>query len=260
MKLLWKSYIGIIVILGITTIVYFSCNSEELKSFTLNLITEIIGILVTILLIDQALRSKEKREKDKIIKSAFVQFKRPANEFLYLLLRIYKATCESKPENLNNNYKDIFSTNHFFETIQYLDFKLEAPVIPRQQWSQYVYNEVTNFKKEIDKILDKYVFVFDSHIIGELESLNNSSILQIISIGMMVQQADIQINHQRENLNLLAGEQVIDELKKFLNKLFNLIDYFNDILKQNDEFKTSDIVWDDNQAPKISSGRIKQNQ
>lgn len=240
-KLLWKSYLSIIIILGVATIVYFIFNNGELKSFTLNLITEIIGILVTILLIDRALRSKEKREKDKIIKSAFVQFKRPAKNVLNLLVKIYKATCESKPEKLTTNYKDLFSTNLFFETIQYLDFKLEAPVVPKQQWSQYIYNEVTNFKKEIDKILDKYVFVFDSHIIEELESLNNSSILQIISIGTMVQQSDFQTNYKRDNLNLLAGEQVIDELKTFLNKLFNLIDYFNYILNQNEEFKTSDF-------------------
>ena len=99
------------------------------------MITEILGIFITVFLIDHVIQQREKKEKLKILKSAYLQFKRPAHDILNLLNTIYKASSETKPEKLNEFYKETFSRDDFFESIQYLDFMKKAPITPTQNWA-----------------------------------------------------------------------------------------------------------------------------
>jgi hypothetical protein len=256
MEILKKSYYIIFSILIIILSIYFCTHNTELKSFSLNLITEILGIFITVFLIDYVIQEREKKEKQKILQSAFHQFKRPIREILGLLVIIYKSTCKSKPEDLKKTYKEILSTDDFYKTIKYLDFMKKAPITPTANWANYITHTVKSFNGSIDKIIDKYAFVLDSKMITEMESINNSSILQILASSEIILKSDISMNFSRENLPILANDDIIDDLKDFLDKVFHLIEYFENQAEIHFELNYDEGIWGENIAPKIGTGRV----
>ena len=257
MKILRWSYllIGLIFVAAIGF--YFFSIKVEFKNFSLNLITEIIGIFITVFLIDSAIRLRDKKEKNEILKNALIQLKRPIQCQLNILLQIYKASCIQKPIDLKTNYKELFETDDFYNSIQYLDFKKQAPVSPKTDWVHFVSFEEENIKKSLDMILDKYAFVLDSRMIKYIDWITNSTFIFIISSGKALHNSDIDMGFERKHLNLLAGEQTVDYIKEFLNRVFNLINYFEEQIKEKKELHYDTGFWNDNFAPKIASGRIE---
>lgn len=247
--------LGFFIILGI----YFYSSNTEVRSFCQNLLTTILGILITVFLIENVISNREKREKANILKNALIQFKRPTNKLMYLLVTIYKASCMEKPSDLKESYKDLFSTDDFYSNIQFLDFKKKAPIAAHIDWSQHVSNEIKLIKDEWEKVIDKYAFVLDSKLITDIEWVKNSSFLSIFSLGPQIAASDIYLNFQRKHLCILANNQIIADLKVVLDKVFGIVDYF--------ETKTEEIhhpglhydsgIWLDRIAPKVSSGRVE---
>ncbi|MFV8354937.1 hypothetical protein ACNQGB_01980 [Flavobacterium sp. XS1P32] len=258
MGLLKKSYRLISAILMAVIIIYFSTTNLDLKSFSLNLVTEILGIFITVFLIDYVIQEREKKEKTKILKSAFHQFKRPVNDILHLFVEIYKATCEFKPQNLNTNYKEILSTEEFYETIKLFDYVKNAPIFPTRTWASYISFNVQSLKDTFDKIIDKYAFVLDSTIITEMELISSSPFLQIFASGEIILHADISINTKRTSLNILATETLMDDLKLFLEKVYYINDYFGKQVQEDFSLKYDLGIWQDNMVPKIGTARVNQ--
>ncbi|WP_300565431.1 hypothetical protein [Flavobacterium sp.] len=259
MDILKKSYLIILGILISIIILYFKTSDSELKSFSLNLITEILGIFITVFLIDRAIQSREKKEKLKILQSAYIQFRNPVMKMLDFLITAYKASCDTKPEDLKFTYKQILSTDEFYEAIKFLDFKNKAPITPTTNWSAYSAQHVRFLKDSFDKTIDKYAFVLDSKLINDMESLSNSRFLQILASAEIILQSDISMNHNRANLNILANNHATKELKTFLKNIFELIEYFEKQSQKLSFWTYDQGIWGDNIAPKIGSSRVKIN-
>lgn len=251
---------GIILVLSFFIIlgIFIYSSNIELRSFCQNLLTTILGILITVFLIDYVISKREKTERVNILKNALIQFKRPTNKLMHLLVTIYKASSPEMPPD-SKSYKDLFSTDHFYSNIQYLDFKKKAPITSHIDWAHHVSNEIKLIKDEWEKVIDKYAYVLDSKLITEIEWLNNSSFLSIFSLGPSIAASDIYLKFERKHLCILAGSQIIDELKVFLDKIFQVVEYFESqaVVVDHPGLHYDTGIWLDRIAPKISSGRVE---
>ena len=94
----WKKYslilyITLLIILGI----YFWVISDSLEDFGLNFTTEMIGVAITILIVD---RLGVKRESERLLPIKMVVYKETSllfNRFLSLLFDLYSQTIEKAP-------------------------------------------------------------------------------------------------------------------------------------------------------------------
>ena len=256
MGILRKSYLVIFIILVSIIIVYFNTSNIELKSFSLNLITEIIGIFITVFLIDYVIQEREKQEKIKILKNAYKEFRRPTVGLLNLLISIYKATSQKVPEALKTTYSEILSTEDFYKAIPYLDFMRAAPVMPSTTWGLHISNEVKSLQNSYNKTIEKYGFALDSTIITEMESISNSHFLQIFGLGDRFAMVDNATNFNRQTLTVLATENLMEALHGFFEHLFSLNEYFGKQVNEEFIIKYDTGIWLDKIAPKVGSGRV----
>ncbi len=260
MEILRKSYIIISLILLLVIALYFKTTNTELKSFSLNLITEIIGIFITVFLIDYVIQEREKRERIKILKNAFKEFKRPTVKLLYLLTSIYKATCEKVPEDLKSTYPEILGTEDFYNSIPHLDFMRSAPVMPSTTWGLHISHEVKPLQNSYNKTIEKYGFALDSTVITEMESIINAHFLYIFSLGETFAMTDNATSFDRKKLTILATKDLMESLKGFLAKLFYLYEYFGKQVDEEYKLKYDSGIWLDKIAPKVGSGRVNSTQ
>ena len=81
----------LLVVFGILT------ENETADNFSLNLITEIVGIFLTVFLIDLVIKRRENKKKKNILKNTYTQYKRPAQTLLYFFAKVYKASTLERP-------------------------------------------------------------------------------------------------------------------------------------------------------------------
>ncbi len=245
-------------ILALLIVLYIKTDNQTADDFSLNLITEIVGIFLTVILIDLVLKRREQKEKLDILKNTYSQYRRPAQRLLSYFASIYKASTTQKPNEWNTDYKTLLSTQQFYEDIKYLDFLKPAPVIPTTDWVTYSQNQLTLIKSDLEKILDKYAFVLDSKIITDLEWIINHWLIQILSSGSSFKAADNSINLKRDNLCLLAikSDDDTNDVKELINKVFEVAEKFKSITKEKNDIIYSDDMWRDDIAPKISDSRV----
>lgn len=243
----------IFIILEILLYTFIKATNSVFKDFSLNLITEIIGIFITIFFIDLVLKNKERREQTKILKNVFSQFKRPTRNLLNLFVKFYKAASLEVPSDSNTNFRTILSSEKFYNNVQYLDFLKPAPVVPHQAWLIYTSYEVKEIKELYEKIIDKYAFVLDSKLLEDIEWIINNSLLMVLSMGSRITASDQALNVKRDHFLMLAKNE--EMIKELIDKIFEVCDYFEKVTKIEADLNYSEALWQDNMGPKVSSGR-----
>ena len=178
---LWISYIILIIFTIISFTFYFNVQDTSwIKDFSLNFSTEVIGILLTVFLIDIIIKMKEERERIKRQEIGLKQLKVNLLNHLHLLFNIYKASVESKPNDLNMKASHFFDENYYQE-IKYFDFSKNAPVTSNINWGYYLASKNEKFKTGLNKTIDKYGIYLDSDGIDLMEKLINSNFINFIS-------------------------------------------------------------------------------
>ncbi|PZX46938.1 hypothetical protein [Algoriphagus chordae] len=247
-------------VLILLVLLFLKVNNDTAEDFSLNLITEILGIFITVLLIDLVIKRKDDREKKKILKNTFAQFKIPAQNLLSFFASIYKASTDTKPKEWNTDYKSLLSTEQFYDSIKHLDFLKTAPVTPSTNWINHSHHQMTGIKNGFEKIIDKYAFALDSQIISDLEWLTNNWIINILSSGPIILASDQSMNHKREYFCLLAiqNETGIEDnpIKELIDKVFEVAEYFKSITDETSDIHYSDSLWQENMSPKLSESRV----
>ena len=246
------------VVLELLLLLFIKSNNEIVEDFSLNLITEIIGIFLTVLLIDLVIKRREKKEKKNILKNAYSQYRIPAQKLLSFFAIIYKASSKEKPPEWNTDFKTLLTTEEFYDSITHLDFLKKAPVSPTTDWINFSRNEVEEVTSKFEKIIEKYAFVLDSKIIADLEWLENHWILNILSSGPILIASDKSMNFKRENLCLLSikYETGENELKKLIDKLFDVAEYFKSITNDESDISYSKGMWREDIAPMLGNSRV----
>lgn len=150
----WKKYslilyITLLIILGI----YFWVISDSLEDFGLNFTTEMIGVAITILIVD---RLGVKRESERLLPIKMVVYKETSllfNRFLSLLFDLYSQTIEKAPPTDTESF---LKSNVTREAFIYTDIKAKANTTQRENITSYLANQGKDLKERAEKILDKY--------------------------------------------------------------------------------------------------------
>ncbi|MCM1988033.1 hypothetical protein [Methanococcoides seepicolus] len=140
------------------------------KDVTLNLFTEIIGILLTVILINSILDFNEKRERDKIRKIAYRRLKKPFERHLRLFKSMCEASIDTKPNKSYGCDSGLFD-EAFYSQMALFDFSNEAPVYPSRLWATYICGECKRFDSSLNQVLDRYSLYLDSDTIKLIELL-----------------------------------------------------------------------------------------
>ncbi len=89
-----NSYISLILLAFFLLLLYLKNpgTTHWLQDFTLNLMTEIIGILLVVILIDRVININQENERKKLQEIAFQQLRIPLLHHFTLLFNIFKSS------------------------------------------------------------------------------------------------------------------------------------------------------------------------
>lgn len=257
-NLLKYSYIGLTSILAICLTLFFIVKgNSDIKDFLLNLSTEVIGILLTVVLIDSVLRLKETREKQQLLKNSLIQLRPPINRCLHLILNMYKASKKEKTENLKSDFSELFTDKDFFDEIRNLDIFSNAPVTPKCDWVYHLDNELKFFKYSLEKTIEKYSHLLDSELIKLLEDIINSSFLSLF-IQTLPTLIRTRINEGRPYKIDVFYNSEYGGLLPFCRLMLEFTEKYNKIMDDEKLMIKFDVgIWSDKISPRFGQSRIK---
>ena len=134
LKILWLPCLvmTIIVIVCLVAYIIAPASMDWVRNLTLNVITEIFGIVLTIFLIDRVLRAREeldeKEARRKYQTIALRHLRIPLINHLRMFTNILKAVSESAPQKSYGSVHDLFD-NDYFTKLELLDFSKDAPLL-----------------------------------------------------------------------------------------------------------------------------------
>jgi hypothetical protein len=249
----------LIIFVSITTLfllIYYKCvcvKAEWVKDLLLHLMSEIIGIILVIILIDRIIENIQEKQRKKRQLIAFKQLRIPLDHQFNLLLNIFKASVQEKPNKVYVNVSDVFDDT-FYKEIEYFDFSKSAPIVQQIDWFKYLEIEFIRFRDSLNRTLEKYSLFLDSDVNDCIEELINSNMMSFILIVPSLKEIYIKRGYHH-TYNLLSGAMV-QTVKEYIDLFLKLIDYYNQNVQDRDQIKCGKNLWRNDVAPKIGSSRI----
>jgi hypothetical protein len=231
-------------------------GKEWLKDLSLNGGTEILGILLTVLLIDAVIKRNEERERSRVRLAAYQQLRIPLIHQFMALHAMFKACIPIPPEKKATEVRDLFNDDYFVQ-IAFLDFSKPAPIASIQplQWYDYLSLESRKFRAALGRTIEKYAVFLDVETIELLERLLDSSFLNILEQAPGSRDYDKKQGYKRAQ-NLLSGQGMSQLIRSYTSDYSGLVDAFNRIVQDDKKIVIDEDFWWDNVAPKYGSARV----
>lgn len=254
MKILRVSYSLLVFFLVVSVIAYLLIppDSEGWRSFTLNLLTEIVGILLTILLIDAVIRRRETREQKRYRSVTLQQMRIPLIQHLHLLFNMYKASVEEKPTKDVANVADLF-TDDYLKEIQYLDLGSPGPVHPPMQWFEYMNLEINRMHDALGRVVDKYAMYLDPDTLDVAEQLINSPLVN--TVGHFRTMYGLQCTPAGQDSPFVPLFGLNEVVHDHVHAFSKLVEIYNEEVSGDRKIAIEDPMWLNNAHPLIGSGR-----
>lgn len=207
----------LILLVSIGLIFWFSSSKTE--DFGLNFFTEMLGVVVTVLIIDRLIR---KREESKNI---------PQKLAVYEDVRLYTSRYisfwtttfrETVPEPDPTSIKDFFSDNGMTKILSNLHMDAEPNVFPARKWWDWIIQNAKEFKDRGDKILDRHSNNLEPIVFGHIHQLTESTFNNFLLNINAIRQSDQATNFPR--VKVLASYSMKPPQEDF-DAILGLIDW-----------------------------------
>ncbi|MHB1107387.1 MAG: hypothetical protein ACYCZ2_13600 [Lutibacter sp.] len=148
-----KYILPIILILLIGLGIFAYIKTDSLSDFGLNFATEIIGVLITVYIVDYLLKSREEARLTPMRVIVYQEISVLTNRFMGLLFELYS---ESVKENPPETVHGFIEENCIYKALLYSSIDGEPRISPPTTMSQYLSSKAIDFEDRAQKILDKY--------------------------------------------------------------------------------------------------------
>ncbi len=155
----WTGFVTLIlsIIAGICLFLWLRFTGE-VSNFGLNAFTESLGILVTVLIVDQLIRRQEEVRLLPLQASSYEDVRLLTTRIVVFWTSVYRA---SVPGPCPATLEELFSKESFEKMGKYLNMDSQPAVVPRRTWWEWLPENLTEFKKKAETILERHNFILD---------------------------------------------------------------------------------------------------
>lgn len=172
---------------------YLPDDYSELKNLGLNAFTEIIGIMVTVAIVDKLIQEQEERKLLPIKIAAHRDVGHFINAISTLWITAYdKCVPIDRPKDEPSTM--IFTPKYFNAIGNHLDLDALAPVVPERTWIDYLKKQEVELRQQGEKILERYPTILEPDIYNLIHKILNKFLNH--HTGMFI--IEIRRNRERE--------------------------------------------------------------
>lgn len=209
---IYKTDIAIsLIIIFLIFIGYFLFTIKETEDFGLNFLTEMIGVAITILILDRLLKYKERKKNEPIRIIQYSEISLFLHRYIGLWHQLY---INSVPNKEAKNIEDFLSKTEFDKifTNAYLDSN--ANITPSTKLGDYILHQSTIFENSGNEILNRYKNDLPPIVFGNIHFIINTPTHSMIKLFKAIELSDKQYHFNR--LRILGNYTT-----KFDNDFFN---------------------------------------
>jgi hypothetical protein len=232
------------------------CDPDWIKDVSLNVGTELFGILATVLLIDAVIRKKEQTERERVVKVAFAQLRASLQQHVTALLHMYKASVSHAPQKLPETLDALFGPDYFVQ-LAFLDFSKPAPLMSVKplQWFDYLHMEMEQFKSACTRTIEKYAVFLEAGTVELLEELLASNLIAFLTQVKFIPHIDQKEGFQRQ-YNFFAGQGMPELIQLHIALVVRLTIECNRHLPAEKAIRVNLQDWSNDIAPQVGSARL----
>ncbi|MDZ4205319.1 MAG: hypothetical protein U1C46_10950 [Bacteroidales bacterium] len=225
-QVFWKSIKNeksiIFTLLGLILIgVLFLVTSKKTEDFGLNFFTEMLGVTVTVFIIDRLI---QKREEKRNIPQKLAEYE-DIRLFTSFYIRFWTDTYrESVPDPDPETIEDFFSNKGMPKILNYLYMDSEPDALPPQKWYDWLVFHTIEFQKRGKKIIDRHSNNLDPIVFGLIHQLTESQFNKVLSTMPSIRQTDISMNFTRIKV---LGSYSMQPLNEDFEAILGLVNWCN---------------------------------
>ena len=197
-------------------------GSTKTEDFGLNFFTEMLGVAVTIFVIDRLLQNREEARNIPQKIAIYEDVRLYASRYINFWTDAYR---ESVPEDEPTTLELFFSEDGMSKILNYLHMDSEPNVIPPRKWWDWIVHNAKEFKDNGDKILDRHSHNIDPIAFGYVHQLTESMFNNILLMLPSIRQSDIQMNFSRVKV---LGSYSMSPPKEDYEAILGLVKWCNE--------------------------------
>lgn len=230
---LLKEWGTIILILSLCLLLGLFCwlKTEEFKDFGLNFFTEILGVVITVFVIERFIQKKEDKRNLPQKLAAYEDVRLYTSRYISFWTETYRC---SVPETEPNTLEKFFSENGMTKILSYLYMDSSPNVIPQMSWWDWMLENAKEFKENGEKILDRYSYNLDPIVFGCIHQLAESPFYSCILMLPSIRKSDTQYNTPRVKVlgsyTITPPQEDYDAILKLVrwcNETYNMLKKYN---------------------------------
>ena len=240
----------LLVLISLNLGTYYLLNEKQSVTIELSggLLVEIIGAIITFILIDRVLKNQEERKRLLTEKVALKGFRFTIIDLLNVFWRMRRAAAEQILDKPPENWREAILSDEAINDYKHLNFLSDAGIHPPITWNNYVSEYFRNtYLPAIRQVIDSYSIFLSTELIEKLEALSSSELFSRI----FLQSAHFtSIPDAPKEMPMLYAME--DYLRKTIADLLDLTDMYNK------RFPDKPIKFESRkERPLLGTGRIK---
>lgn len=237
-----RIFISYIIITAIILLFWIGDTLISNSDYLANLITEIIGIAITVFLIDRLYRYISNKSEQLYRKLALRTCKMPIYTYCANWLFIFEPNNEKRNEALARYdcLETFFISDEFCNKIKSFDFN--KYIGKNKTYAQYYDEKMTEVKERFQSILVKYASKLShkdltllEHFGGKAYMFTVFAIMKFISEAKFTHQVDNKTPKEIKPFNNSFRDIANENFSKHFQKLTELINEYNNVVDSDDE-------------------------
>ncbi len=156
---------------------------DDDASLAMNLLTELLGIGITVFLVERIFRDAQYRREipARYAATQEVSFlcREAADLWVYLVRDTLNLTADA---DLVHDVDLTVMDQRLAAVASRIDFDAIAPVSPERKWDAWLFQSINRMKLKIDNCLTRYPLVLDPNAIRLMQQLENSGFFKFIEL------------------------------------------------------------------------------
>jgi hypothetical protein len=197
-------------------------GSTKTENFGLNFFTEILGVSITVLIIDRLMQKREEARSIPQKLAAYEDVRLYTSRYINFWTSAYR---DSVPDEEPETIVSFFSDEGMTKIFKYLYLDSEPNVTPSRSWWEWINQNAKEFKDNGNKILDRYSYNLDPIAFGHMHQLTESLFNNMLLLLISIKQSDMQLNYPRIKV---LGYYSITPQKEDFDAILGLVNWCNE--------------------------------